>query len=168
MIPSKSMLEIKNLRVHFDTFEGTAQVLDGVSFSLHKGDSLGLVGETGCGKSITVKAVLQLLPIPPARIASGEILFEGRNLLEIGEEEIQQIRGNQISMIFQDPVTYLNPVFTIEEQLVDVILAHQKTRQKGTRTAKAPDGIGEVQTPCHMSIRTRSQSLSGTFGYADG
>jgi oligopeptide/dipeptide ABC transporter ATP-binding protein len=133
MIQSKAMLEVNDLRVHFDTFEGTAQVLDGVSFSLRKGDSLGLVGETGCGKSITVKAILQLLPIPPARIASGEIHFEGQNLLEIGEEEIQQIRGNQISMIFQDPVTYLNPVFTIEEQLVDVILAHQKTQQRFAR-----------------------------------
>ncbi len=130
---SRPILEVNNLKVHFDTFEGTAQVLDGVSFHLDKGDTLGLVGETGCGKSITVKAILQLLPIPPARIASGEILFEGRNILEMDDAEIQQIRGNQISMIFQDPVTFLNPVFTIEEQMVDVILAHQKTRQKFAR-----------------------------------
>jgi oligopeptide/dipeptide ABC transporter ATP-binding protein len=128
------ILEIKNLKVHFDTFEGTAQVLDGVSLHLHKGDTLGLVGETGCGKSITAKAILRLLPVPPARVASGEILFEGRNIIDMDDTEIQQIRGNQIAMIFQDPVTFLNPVFTIEEQMIDVILAHQKTRQKFART----------------------------------
>ncbi len=130
---SRRILEVKNLKVHFETFEGTAQVLDGVSFHLDKGDTLGLVGETGCGKSITAKAILQLLPIPPAHIASGEILFEGRNTLEMDDVEIQQIRGNHISMIFQDPVTFLNPVFTIEEQMIDVILAHQKTRRKFAR-----------------------------------
>jgi oligopeptide/dipeptide ABC transporter ATP-binding protein len=137
----KPILEIKNLRVHFDTFEGTAQVLDGVTLHLHKGDTLGLVGETGCGKSITARTILRLLPTPPARIASGEILFEGRNILEMDDTEIQQIRGNQIAMIFQDPTTFLNPVFTIEHQMIDVILAHQKTRQKFAREqGMAADG----------------------------
>ena len=141
MNQSKLILEIKNLKIHFNTFEGTAQVVDGVSFSLHKGDTLGLVGETGCGKSITAKAILRLLPTPPTRIASGEILFEDRDILKMDDPEIQQIRGNQIAMIFQDPVTFLNPVFTIEHQMVDVIVAHQKTRQKFIRAHdKAGDG----------------------------
>lgn len=134
----RPILKIKDLKIEFDTFEGTSHVLDGVSFTLEKGDTLGLVGETGCGKSITAKAILRLLPIPPARIPSGEILFEGEDLLKKSEEEMREIRGSKIAMVFQDPMTFLNPVFTIEEQLVDVILAHGKRRGSGHQE-KRPD-----------------------------
>jgi oligopeptide/dipeptide ABC transporter ATP-binding protein len=119
------LLEIKDLRIAFDTFEGISHVLDGIHLTLGRGDTLGLVGETGCGKSITAKAILRLLPVPPARIVSGEILFQNEDLLKVSEGEIQNIRGRQIAMVFQDPMTFLNPVFTIEEQLVDVILTHK-------------------------------------------
>jgi len=119
------LLEIKDLRIAFDAFEGISHVLDGIHLSLGRGDTLGLVGETGCGKSITAKAILRLLPVPPARIVSGEILFQNEDLLKVSEGEIQNIRGRQIAMVFQDPMTFLNPVFTIEEQLVDVILTHK-------------------------------------------
>ncbi|PIE31378.1 peptide ABC transporter ATP-binding protein [candidate division KSB3 bacterium] len=156
MNQSKPILEVNNLKIHFNTFEGTAQVVDGVSFSLKKGDTLGLVGETGCGKSITAKAILRLLPTPPTQIAAGEIVFEGRNILKMGEPEIQQIRGNQIAMIFQDPVTFLNPVFTVEHQMVDVILAHQKTRQK---FAKKHGGAGNGPIIDKEAARARAIEL---------
>ncbi len=120
------ILEIKDLKIEFDSFEGISHVLDGIHLTLARGDTLGIVGETGCGKSITAKAILRLLPIPPARIVSGEILFEGEDLLKKSEEEMKGIRGRKIAMVFQDPMTFLNPVFTIQEQLVDVILAHNK------------------------------------------
>jgi len=125
------VLEIRDLRIEFDTFEGVSHVLDGIDLTLGRGDTLGLVGETGCGKSITAKTILRLLPIPPARIVSGEIRFQNEDLLKKSEEEMKKIRGKGIAMVFQDPMTFLNPVFTIEEQLVDVILAHEKGEGDG-------------------------------------
>lgn len=124
MNTESSVLEIRDLKIHFDTFEGRAQVLDGLSLRLGRGDTVGVVGETGCGKSITAKAILGLLPVPPTRIVSGEILFHSQDLLRLSEKETEKIRGNKIAMIFQDPMTYLNPVLSIEKQLVDVILGH--------------------------------------------
>src|SRR5574342_839431 len=118
------LLEVADLCVHFHTFEGTAKVLDGISFSLEAGETLGLVGESGCGKSVTAQAVIGLLPRPPAELVRGEIWFEGENLLAKTDSEMRALRGTRISMVFQDPMAYLNPVFTIGEQLTDVILAH--------------------------------------------
>ena len=119
------LLEIRNLKIEFESFEGISHVLEDIHLTLGRGETLGLVGETGCGKSITAKAILRLLPIPPARIVSGNILFQGEDLLGKSEEEMKEIRGKQIAMVFQDPSTFLNPVFTVEEQLVDVILSHK-------------------------------------------
>lgn len=121
----EQLLSIEDLRIEFETFEGTSRVLDGVSFAMGRGETVGLVGETGCGKSITAKAVLRLLPEPPARIVSGSICFMGEDLLQKPEGEMRQIRGTQIAMVFQNPMTFLNPVFTIGEQLMDVIRAHR-------------------------------------------
>jgi oligopeptide/dipeptide ABC transporter ATP-binding protein len=130
MDTDSTVLKIKDLKIDFDTFEGRAQVLDGISFGLGQGDTLGLVGETGCGKSITAKAILGLLPVPPTRIVSGEIVFHSEDLLRLSERQMEKIRGNKIAMIFQDPMTYLNPVFSIEKQMVDVILGHARHKEE--------------------------------------
>ena len=165
------ILEIRDLRIEFDTFEGIAHVLDGIHLTLGRGDTLGLVGETGCGKSITAKAILRLLPIPPARIPSGEILFEGEDLLKKSEEEMKRIRGKQIAMVFQDPMTFLNPVFTIEEQLVDVILAHGRGNasvsslgesERKWAAQKAIELLREVKIPQpELRIKSYPHEFSG-------
>ena len=129
------LLDVKHLCVHFHTFEGTAKVLEDVSFSLDAGDTLGLVGESGCGKSVTAQAIIGLLPRPPAEVPQGEIRFEGSDLLRTPEAELRALRGTRISMVFQDPMSYLNPVFTIGEQMVDVILAHRGNGLRGLADA---------------------------------
>jgi len=160
------ILEIRDLRIHFDTFEGTAQVLDGCFFQLGQGDTLGLVGETGCGKSITAKAILRLLPAPPARIVSGEIRFHDRDLLALSEKDMEKIRGSRIAMIFQDPMTYLNPVFSIETQMIDVIRGHARhTKHAASREAareKAMELLDAVNIPNpRQRIRGFPHELSG-------
>jgi oligopeptide/dipeptide ABC transporter ATP-binding protein len=125
------LLEVTDLHVHFHTFEGTAKVLEGISFSLDEGEALGLVGESGCGKSVTAQAIIGLLPRPPAEIVHGEIRFAGENLLDKTDPQMRALRGTRISMVFQDPMAYLNPVFTVGEQLTDVILAHRGGGKRG-------------------------------------
>ena len=120
------LLSIEDFSLDFETFDGVYKAIDGISIDLKRGESLGIVGETGCGKSVTAKSITGLVPSPPARIRSGRIIFDGENLLEGGEKRLRKIRGIDISMIFQDPMTYLNPVFTVGQQLVDVIRAHQR------------------------------------------
>ena len=163
---ARNILEIKDLALHFDTFEGTAKVLDGVSLSLGLGDTLGVVGETGCGKSITAKAVLKLLPSPPARIVQGQILFKGEDLLQKSSKEITKVRGTRIAMIFQDPMTYLNPVFSIEKQMTDVIIRHSKQNgtplNKSQARAKAVELLDAVQIPSpERRIREYPHEFSG-------
>ena len=126
-----SLLDVIDLHVHFHTFEGTAKVLEGISFSLEAGETLGLVGESGCGKSVTAQTIIGLLPRPPAEIVGGEIRFEGANLLGKSDAQMRALRGTRISMVFQDPMAYLNPVFTIGEQLTDVILTHREGGNRG-------------------------------------
>ncbi|MCD6381148.1 MAG: ABC transporter ATP-binding protein, partial [Candidatus Odinarchaeota archaeon] len=113
----------------FYTYEGVVKALEGVNLELYKGKVLGLVGETGCGKSVTALSVMRLVPSPPGKIVGGKIIFDGRNLLELSEEEMRKIRGKEIAMVFQDPMTYLNPVFTIGDQIMEVILQHQDLRR---------------------------------------
>ena len=124
--PAPPILSFVDFKLNFDTFDGVYQAIDGISFDLNPGESLGIVGETGCGKSVTAKSIMGLLPSPPAEVAGGDIWFDGRNLVKEKSSTLKSIRGNEISMIFQDPMTYLNPVFTIGKQIVDVIMAHQK------------------------------------------
>jgi len=164
----RPVLEIHDLRVEFDTFEGVAHVLDGVHLTLGKRETLGLVGETGCGKSITAKAILRLLPIPPARILSGEILFNGVDLLKLSDEEMKRIRGREIAMVFQDPMTFLNPVFTIEEQLIDVLMAHSDREGSEKRIGrekakkKAIELLREVKIPQpELRIKSYPHEFSG-------
>ena len=131
------LLSIRNFSLDFDTFDGVYHAIDGVNIDLQAGEALGIVGETGCGKSVTAKSILQLLPSPPARVTSGEIWLDGENFLVLSAKSIQKKRGIDVSMIFQDPMTYLNPVFTIGQQLVDVILAHQRLKPAKDRISKA-------------------------------
>ena len=118
------LLEIKNLRTYFYTEEGVVRAVDGVSWDLEDGETVGLVGESGCGKSVTALSILRLIPRPPGRIVEGEILFEGENLLDVSDAEMRSIRGNRIAMVFQEPMTSLNPVLTIGNQLTEAITLH--------------------------------------------
>jgi oligopeptide/dipeptide ABC transporter ATP-binding protein len=119
------LLSVRGLRTEFHTDQGVACAVDGVSFDLPKGGTLALVGESGCGKSVTALSILRLIPDPPGRIAAGEVLFEGRSLLVLDEREMRRIRGNDISMIFQEPMTSMNPVFRIGDQIAAVIRLHR-------------------------------------------
>jgi peptide/nickel transport system ATP-binding protein len=115
------LIDIKDLHVHFKVYGGQLKVVDGVDFSMRRGERVGLVGETGCGKTTTMKAILRVLPMPPALIPRGQILFKDRDVLKMSSSEIQQLRGRGVSMIFQDPTAALNPVFTIGQQMEAVI-----------------------------------------------
>jgi oligopeptide/dipeptide ABC transporter ATP-binding protein len=123
-------LSIKNLRTYFHTPEGVAKAVDNVSYHVYPGETLGVVGESGCGKSVSALSILRLIPIPPGEIVSGEIWFEGQNLLGLPINRMRHIRGNRISMIFQEPMTSLNPVFTIGYQLSKVFKLHQNISSK--------------------------------------
>jgi oligopeptide transport system ATP-binding protein len=118
------LLAVKDLCTEFITNYGVVHAVNGISYDLYKGETLGIVGESGCGKSVSVLSILRLLPQPPARIASGNIFFDGKNLLRITREEMRQIRGRKIAMIFQDPMTSLNPVYTIGFQLIEPLRLH--------------------------------------------
>jgi oligopeptide/dipeptide ABC transporter ATP-binding protein len=143
---TEPLLSIEDLRVHFHTDAGVVKAVDGVSWSIAPGETLGIVGESGSGKSVSALAVMGLVEVPPARYESGRILFKGRDLLTAGEKERRSIRGKEISMIFQDPLTALNPVFRIGHQIAEVIQAHGKTGRIPAR-AKAVDLLGEVGIP---------------------
>ncbi len=127
------ILEIKDLVVHYITEEGTVEAVNGLNFGIDYGETMGLVGETGAGKTTTALSMLRLVPDPPGKIISGEILFEGENILTKTEEEVRQIRGNKISMIFQDPMTSLNPVMSVGDQIAEGVQIHQKLNEKESK-----------------------------------
>ena len=127
---SENLIEVKKLVTQFSGKNGTVTAVDGVSFNIKKGETLGIVGESGCGKSVTSMSILRLIPPQSGKIASGEILFGGKDLTKLSDKEIRQIRGNEIAMIFQDSMTGLNPVMTIGKQLVETITAHSKMDKK--------------------------------------
>jgi len=130
---NKDLLEIKNLRTHFYIRGYVAKAVDNVSLTIHSGETLGLVGESACGKSVTALSVIRLIPDPPGKIEGGEILFDGKNLLTFSESQMRKIRGNWISMIFQEPMTSLNPVFPVGDQVGEVIRLHEKLSRSATR-----------------------------------
>ncbi len=140
------LLEIENLSVHFHIPEGVARAVDGVSFHLAAGETIGLVGESGCGKSVTSLSILGLIPSPPGRIESGKIMFRRQNLLDLNHESLRQIRGRQISMIFQEPMTSLNPVLTIGRQVAEPLMIHQGL-SKSEAFEKAADWLDYVKIP---------------------
>jgi len=131
------LLEVRDLRVEFDTPEGIVHAVNGISYQLHKGETLGIVGESGSGKSVSVLSIMRLLPMPPARIVDGEIYFQGRNLLELSEPEMRRIRGRHIAMVFQDPMTSLNPVLTVGYQIMEPLQLHLGMNKKQARERAA-------------------------------
>ena len=140
------LLEVKNLRTYFFTDEGIVKAVDDVSFGLKKGESLGIVGESGSGKSVTALSIMRLIQDPPGKIIGGEIIFRGEDLLKKKEEEMREVRGNKISMVFQDPMTSLNPVFTIGDQIMEAIILHQKLDKVSARK-KAIEMLEIVRIP---------------------
>jgi oligopeptide/dipeptide ABC transporter ATP-binding protein len=127
------LIHVKELRTSFFTPEGEVRAIDGVSFTIDEGKTLGLVGESGCGKSVTSLSIMRLIASPPGKIVGGEIFYRGRDLLRLNNEEMRKIRGNEISMIFQEPMTSLNPVFTVGNQIGEAIKLHQGLGKKETR-----------------------------------
>jgi oligopeptide/dipeptide ABC transporter ATP-binding protein len=130
--PTKNdiLIEVKGLKTHFFTDEGVSPAVDGVDYSVKKGETLGVVGESGCGKSVTALSILRLIPDPPGKIVAGDIRFEGESLLKLTPNEMRKIRGNKISMIFQEPMTSLNPVYTIGNQISETLTLHQGLTKK--------------------------------------
>jgi oligopeptide/dipeptide ABC transporter ATP-binding protein len=141
-----SLLTVEGLETHFFTEDGVVRAVDGVSLSVRPGETLGLVGESGCGKTVTALSILRLIPDPPGRIVGGAISFEGRDLVQLPEEEIRRIRGRAISMIFQEPMTSLNPVFTVGEQVAEGIRQHKRV-SKREAWEQAVDVLKRVKIP---------------------
>lgn len=142
----KKILEVRNLEVSFDTYAGEVQAVRDVSFNLYEGETLAIVGESGSGKSVTAKSLMRLNPEPPARYKGGEILFYGENILNKKEKEMQEIRGSKIGMIFQDPMTSLNPTMTVGKQIMEALIKHQKVKGSKARET-ALEMLRMVQIP---------------------
>ena len=147
-----ALLEIRDYRLAFDSFDGTAQVLDGIDLALEAGGTLGIVGETGCGKSVLARSLLGLNPMPPARVVSGQIAFRGEDILNLPERAMRRLRGRAISMIFQDPASYLNPLLAIGTQMEDAIrgqdqAAGAKQRPRSAARAQATSLLAAVGLP---------------------
>jgi ABC-type dipeptide/oligopeptide/nickel transport system ATPase component len=124
------LLSIQDLKTYFFTRDGVVRAVDGVSYDVFRGETLGVVGESGCGKSITALSILGLIPSPPGRIVGGRVLLDGRDLVSLSEREMQDVRGNEVSMIFQEPMTSLNPVLNIGRQIAEAVMLHQKLSKR--------------------------------------
>jgi oligopeptide/dipeptide ABC transporter ATP-binding protein len=152
------LLEVQDLATHFFTQEGVVKAVDGISYQLDEGEVLGIVGESGCGKSVSALSVMRLIPDPPGRIVNGSVIFEGENLLEIDDREMRHIRGNRIAMVFQEPMTSLNPVLTIGRQLTETLELHQNMDKKQAveraaellRTVGIPDSAHRLKDYPHQ------------------
>jgi oligopeptide/dipeptide ABC transporter ATP-binding protein len=140
------LLEVKNLQTYFYTDDGVATAVDDVSFDVDKGETLGLVGESGCGKSVSALSIMRLIPNPPGKIVGGQVFFKGKDLLKISDKEMQNIRGNDIGMIFQEPMTSLNPVFTCGDQIQEAVMLHQDLNKQDAK-AKAIEMLTLVGIP---------------------
>jgi peptide/nickel transport system ATP-binding protein len=158
---SGPVLDIRNLKTYFRVRGGVLKAVDDVSLCIRQGETLGLVGESGCGKSVTASTVMGLIPMPPGFIAAGEMIFEGIDLLKLPESRMRQIRGNKISMIFQEPMTSLNPVFTVGDQVAEVIRLHQRPSRKETK-ARVIESFRRVGIPAaETRINDYPHQMSG-------
>jgi oligopeptide/dipeptide ABC transporter ATP-binding protein len=161
MNKKKELLKVSNLKTYFFTHEGIVKAVDNVNFSVNQGETLGIVGESGSGKSVTALSIMRLIPQPPGKIVSGEIVFEGKNLCTLSEKEMRKIRGRKISMIFQEPMTSLDPVFTIGHEIVETILLHQNVAKKEA-TERAIQMLEVVGIPdAYRRMKNYPHELSG-------
>ena len=155
------ILEVKDLRTYFRTRWGTVKAVDGISFDLRRGETLGIVGESGSGKSVTVLSLMQLIPIPPGQIVSGEIILDGQDLLELNDDQMSKVRGSQIALIIQDPMTSLNPVFSIGNQVMEAVKIHQDIPKKSVMDM-ALDVLRKVNIPAaETRMRDYPHQMSG-------
>lgn len=158
---NEKVLEVKNLKTYFYTDEGEIPAVDGVDFSLERGETLAIVGESGCGKSVTSLSILRLIATPPGKIVDGEILYNGRNLLKLSEKEMRSVRGNDISMIFQEPMTSLNLVFTVGKQIMESLIYHQNmTKEQARERAIEMLRLVDIPNP-EKCINNYPHNLSG-------
>jgi oligopeptide/dipeptide ABC transporter ATP-binding protein len=161
MNKKKELLKVSNLKTYFFTHEGIVKAVDAVNFSVNQGETLGIVGESGSGKSVTALSIMRLIPQPPGKIVSGDIVFEGKNLCTLSEKEMRKIRGRKISMIFQEPMTSLDPVFTIGHEIVETILLHQNVAKKEA-TERAIQMLEVVGIPdAYRRMKNYPHELSG-------
>lgn len=156
---SEHLLEIRNLKVNFYTYAGVVKALDGINLKIRRGETLGLVGETGCGKSVTSLAIMRLLPDPPGKIDDGEIMLRGEDLLKKSEEEMRRVRGNIITMVFQDPTTFLNPVLTIGDQVSETLLIHRDLKRDlyEEHIAKLSDRLAKIDPLSERARKLRER-----------
>jgi peptide/nickel transport system ATP-binding protein len=161
MTTATPLLEIERLKTHFFTRDGIVRAVDGLSFAVHSGETVAVVGESGCGKTVTSLSIMRLIASPPGRIVAGRIRFAGRDLLEFSEKEMRHIRGNEISMIFQEPMTSLNPVLTVGRQIAETLTLHQGLDRK-TAEARAIEMLRLVNIPePERRVRQYPHELSG-------
>ena len=158
---TEPLLEVNNLQTYFHSSTGVVKAVDGTSFYIHEGETLGLVGESGCGKSVSALSVMRLIPNPPGRIEGGQVLFEGKDLLQISESDMRKVRGSRIGMIFQEPMTSLNPVLTIGRQLTETLELHlnMTKRQAMTRAGELLEMVG-IADP-EQRLHDHPHQLSG-------
>ena len=158
----KKLLEVNDLRINFKTYAGVVQAVRGVSFELYEGETLAIVGESGSGKSVTSNALMKLIPQPPGIYAGGQILFEGKDLVPLTDKQMMKIRGNEIAMIFQDPMTALNPTMRIGKQITEVIMQHSKVNSAAEAKARAIELLDQVGIPFpEKRFRAYPHELSG-------
>jgi len=158
---AETLLSVRNLKTYFYTDEGVVKAVDGLNYELHQGETLGIVGESGCGKSVHALSVMRLIPTPPGKVVEGEILFQGTNLLKLPEDEMRRIRGNRIAMIFQEPMTSLNPVLTIGEQIAEAVMLHQRLSKKDAWD-RAVEMLEKVKIPlARERVRDYPHQFSG-------
>ena len=157
------MLEVKELRTIFSTQDGEVNAVNGISYSLQPGEALGIVGESGSGKSVSVLSIMRLIPDPPGKIVGGEVLFQGRDILKMSLRELREMRGNRIAMVFQDPLTSLNPVLTIGNQISESVLIHtgRDKRQAIRRTVELLNMVGIPEAENRLNFRSWGYSCRG-------